>query len=105
MKKYDLGATDLSQYDQLTEAEREAWLHPEPYSYHSFHVERMGADTFRWRNSIESKFYIGTANELLSAVYEIKLRRVDPQFQESGQQTQLLKILSDAEVADLLSDL
>ena len=102
MKRYELSATDLRQYEALTDAEREAWLHPLPNSYHSFHVERMGADTFRWRDSRSAHFYIGTANELLSALYELQLRKVDPNYQNH---VQTLRILSQTEVDDLLADL
>lgn len=105
MKKYELGSTVLSQYDSLTEDECLAWLNPEPHSYHSFHVERMGADTFRWRDSREAKYYIGSANELLSALYDLKLRKVDPNYLEARNQVQVLTLLSQAEIDDLLSDL
>jgi len=102
MKKLPLGYTDPSQFDGLTEAERGAWNHPEAHSYHSFHVERMGADTFRWRDSRSAHFYIGTANELLSALYDLQLRKPDPNYQNH---VQTLRILSQAEVDDLLTGL
>lgn len=103
MKKLPLGYTDPSQFDGLTDAEREAWNHPEPHSYHSFHVERMGEDTLRWRDSQTAFYYIGTAEELLSAVCSnLKLRRLDPNYQNH---VQTLRILSQAEVDDLLTGL
>lgn len=105
MKGYPLGSIAPTQYDPLTEDERLAWLNPEPHSYHSFHVERMGADTFRWRDSREAKYYIGRANELLSALYDLKLRKVDPNYLEARNQVQVLTSLTQAEVDDLLSDL
>lgn len=105
MKSYDLGSTDPRQYETLTEAEKVAWIYPEPHSYHSYHIERMGADTFRWRNSREGKFYVGTANQLLSALYDLRLRKLDPHFEKAMQSTQVLKLLSDQEIDDLLSDL
>jgi hypothetical protein len=105
VKRYELGATDLSQYDQLTDEERIAWLNPKQGSYHSYHVERMGADTFRWRDSREAKFYIGTESELLNALLYLKPRQVDPNYLEASQRTQVLSILSQDEVDDLLKDL
>lgn len=105
MKRYNLGATDLAQYDALTEEERLAWLNPLQDSYHSYHIERMGADTFRWRDSREARFYIGTANDLLSALYDLKLRKVDPNYLEARNSTQVLKVLSQDEIDDLFSDL
>ena len=102
MKKLALGYADPDQFSDLTTAEREAWNHPEPHSYHSFHVERMGEDTFRWRDSRSAHFYIGTANELLSALYDLQLRKPDPNYQNH---VQTLRLLSQTEVDDLLADL
>lgn len=103
MKRYELSATDLRQYEALTDAEREAWNHPLPNSYHSFHVERMGADTFRWRDSQEAVFYVGTVTELLGALCNsLRMRRLDPNYQNH---VQTLRILSQTEVDDLLADL
>lgn len=105
MKRYELGAIDLAQYDALTDEEREAWLHPRQDTYHSYHIERMGADTFRWRDSKQAKFYVGTAKELLSALYDLQLRKLDPNFLEAQQSVQVLKILTQTEIDDLLSDI
>lgn len=105
MKKYSLGATDLSQYDSLTEAERLAWLHPKPYSYHSLHIERMGEHTYRWRDSKSANFYIGTLADLADALISMQLRVVDPGYNAERQATQVLKILSQSEIDDLFSDL
>lgn len=102
MKGYDLSATDLSQYAGLTDEERQAWLNPLPNSYHSFHVERMGENVYRWRDSREARFYVGNADELLAAICAMKLRKIDPDYQT---QTQVLKILSQDEIDDLFSDL
>lgn len=102
MKRYELGATDLRQYESLTDDEREAWLHPQERSYHSFHIERMGADTFRWRDSKQAKFYIGTANELLSALYDLQLRKLDPDYQ---QHITAVRLLSQDEIDDMFADL
>jgi len=102
MKRYDLGATDESQYSRLTEAERLAWIYPEPYAYHSFHVERMGEDTYRWRNSREAKFYIGSHAELCQAITTINLRKLDPNY---NQIVTTVKVLSQDEIDELFSDL
>lgn len=102
MKKYELGATDLRQYADLTDEEREAWLHPEPHSYHSFHVERMGQNTYRWRDSRESKFYVGTHEELAAALLALQPRKIDPNYQ---QHITAVRILSQDEIDDLFADL
>lgn len=102
MKFYELGATDLAQYTSLSEAEREAWLHPEPGSYHSFHIERMGENTFRWRDSRSTSFFIGSHSDLAAALLSLQLRRLDPKYQ---QQVTALRILSQSEIDDLFKDL
>ncbi len=102
MKRYELGATDLRQYEALTDDEREAWLHPEPHSYHSFHIERMGADTFRWRDSREAKFYVGTWQDLSSALLTLQLRKIDPDYQNH---VTTIRVLSQDEVDALFADL
>lgn len=103
MKKLGLGATDPSQYDSLTTDERNAWLFPEAGSYHSLHVERMGAETLRWRDSRTAHFYIGTLAEFTLFVAEnLTCRKVDPQWSEHRQ---TLRILSAEEIDDLLKDL
>ena len=102
MKKFDFASGNPEQYASLTEEEKQAWHHTEPHSYHSYHVERMGADTFRWRDSREAMFYVGTAQELFAALDNLKLRKVDPKFLEAQSQTQVLTLLSQQEVDDLL---
>lgn len=102
MKRYQLSATDLAQYSMLTEAEKQAWLHPLPDSYHSLHVERMGQDTFRWRDSREASYYIGTAAELTAYLPNLRLRKLDPNYEDH---VQALRLLSQSEIDDLLSDL
>ncbi len=102
MKRYDLGATDLKQYAELTEEEREAWLHPEAKSYHSFHVERMGQNTYRWRDSREAKFYVGTLQDLSAALLNLQLRKLDPEYR---QKSTAINVLSQEEIDDLFKDL
>ena len=102
MKKYDLGATDLRQYESLTDDEREAWLHPQERSYHSFHVERMGRDTWRWRDSRTANFYIGTLNELQASLVGMQLRKLDPDYQ---QHITAVRLLSQDEIDDMFADL
>ena len=105
MKGYDLGDLNPAQYASLTDAEKAAWHNPARDSYHSLHVERMGTDTFRWRDSRTAKFYVGTAVELLDACLALSLRRLDPDFEKAVANTQVLKILSQDEIDDLFSDL
>lgn len=102
MKRYELSATDLRQYASLTEEEKQAWLNPLPTSYHSFHVERMGADTFRWRDSRLAEFRVGTHAELCADLLTLSLRKVDPDYL-SVRTT--IRTLTQEEVDDLLSDL
>ena len=102
MKKYELGATDLKQYEGLTEEEREAWLHPEAHSYHSFHIERMGKEVFRWRDSREARFYVGSLEDLTNAIAGMLLRKVDPNYK---QHVTAVRVLSQEEIDDLFSDL
>jgi hypothetical protein len=101
MKRYELGATDLAQYSGLTEAERLAWLNPQPDSYHSFHIERMGESVFRWRDSRSANFYVGTHEELCEALLSLTLRRLNP----NSQRAVPLTLLSQEEIDDLFSDL
>lgn len=102
MRKYDLASTDLRQYEALTPEEREAWLHPQERTYHSFHVERMGKDTYRWRDSRSATFYVGTSEELHQAILTIQCRKLDPDY---SQRTTVLTLLSQEEVDDLFKDL
>jgi hypothetical protein len=102
MKSYDLGATDASQYRDLTEEEKEAWLNPEPGSYHSFHVERMGHDVFRWRNSRTATFCVGSFVDLSVALHSLQLRKINPEYKAYSQ---TIRVLSEDEVNDLLKDL
>lgn len=100
--KFPLGSVDPKQYAGLTPEEEEAWLHPQQGSYHSFHVERMGANVFRWRDSRTGFFYTGSMMELGLALAEMNMRKVDPDYRTY---TTTLNVLSQAEVDDLLSDL
>jgi hypothetical protein len=102
VKRYELSSTDLSQYTSLTDAEREAWLHPEAHSFHSLHVERMGQHTFRWRDSREGKFYVGTIDELSTFVVSLSLRKLDPHYEEH---VTPITLLSQSEIDDLFGDL
>lgn len=103
MRRYTLGETSLAQYETLTEEEKQAWLHPLSGSYHSFHVERMGKDTFRFRDSGTNDFYICTHFELAQYIWQkLTCRRVDPDFLN---RTEVIRVLSQEEVDDLLSDL
>lgn len=105
MKGYELGDISASQYSTLTEEEKLAWLNPERDSYHSLHVERMNAGTFRWRDSRAAKFYVGTAEELLEACFNLQLRRLDPAYKQAMESVQVLKVLSQDEIDDLFKDL
>jgi hypothetical protein len=105
VKRYNLGDTDPSQYSSLTEAERLAWLNPEPHSYHSFHVERMGEHTYRWRDSRSAHYYIGTLADLADALISLQLRKLNPRYLEEARTTQVLKVLSQDEIDDLFADL
>lgn len=102
MKRYHLSGTDLAQYTTLTEEEKQAWLHPRPDSYHSLHIERMGQDTFRWRDSREAAFYVGTSADLAAYLPNLKLRKIDPKYEDH---IQSIRLLSQSEIDDLLSDL
>lgn len=102
MRSYELGSTDPRQWKDLTDAEREAWHHPRPDSYHSFHVERMGTDVYRWRNSRTGNFCIGSFLDLQVALHSLQLRKVDPDYQ---QHATTLRVLSQEEVDNLLSDI
>lgn len=105
MKGYNLGEIDEAQYASLSEEEKLAWLNPRPDSYHSLHVERMGAVVFRWRDSRQAKFYIGSIEELAMYLSNLSCRKVDPAYLEARNNAQVLKILSQDEIDDLLSDL
>jgi hypothetical protein len=105
MRHYDLGSIDPRQYEALTDAERQAWLHTEAHSYHSFHVERMGADTYRWRDSRDAYFYVGTREELFADLERLLLRKLDPKWQEAIQTATVLQVLSQEEVDELFKDL
>ena len=103
MKKLALGYADTDQFSGLTPAEREAWNHPEPHSYHSFHVEKMSPEFYRWRDSRSAFFYIGTLAELSEELAGgLKMRRPDPAYQDH---IATLRILSQSEVDDLLGDI
>lgn len=100
-KHYDLGDVSLSQYANLTEAEKEAWLHPAPGSYHSFHVERMGTDVYRWRNSRTAQFSIGTFVDLQVALHAMHCRKVDPDY---ANRTAAIRVLSQNEIDEFLGE-
>lgn len=103
MKRYSIGETSPEQYSSLTDEERAAWLEPLNTSYHSFHIERMGADTFRFRDSQSAFYYIGTHFEVSQALWSmLTCRKVDPDRRSS---VEVLRVLSQEEVDDLLSDL
>lgn len=103
MNKYSLGSVDESQYASLTPEEKQAWLFPLSDSYHSFHVERMGPDTFRWRDSRSGHYFIGTHFELAQELFsKMKQREADPRWAEHATS---ISILSQTEIDDLLSDL
>lgn len=103
MNKYPLGSGDESQYASLTPEEKQAWLFPLSDSYHSFHVERMGPDTFRWRDSRGGLYYIGSHFELSQEIFaKLKQREADPRWAENAT---TVSLLSQEEIDDLLSDL
>lgn len=103
MKRYALGETSLDQYSTLTDEERAAWLEPFNSSYHSFHIERMGVDTFYFRDSQSAFYYIGTHFEVSQSIWSmLTCRKIDP---ERLARREALRVLSQAEVDDLLSDL
>ena len=104
-KTYDLDSTDLSQYNDLTKNEREAWLHPSPNSYHSFHVERMGTDVYRWRNSHTSTFTIGSTYDLQIALLTMQMRKLDPEWRTYNETLTNNTLLTVDEINDLLGDL
>lgn len=106
MKKYPLGETSLSQYDRLTEEERIAWLNPEPGTYHSYHIERMGHDTFRFRDSSSGHFYIGSYADTAEALLQLRCRKPDTQrlARQGPIREQLRKVISDEEIDDLFKD-
>jgi hypothetical protein len=102
MKKYPLNAVDSHEHPDLTPAERDAWFHPAQSSYHSFHVERIGADLLRWRDSRTAFYYIGTSAEFFDFLPGLQLRKVDPDFVANNA---VARALTAEEVLDLFSDL
>jgi hypothetical protein len=102
LRSYPLGSLCPTQYETLTEAERLAWHNPIALGYHSYHVERMGWDTFRFRDSRTTTFYIGTYAEVAEALLKLTCRLPDT---ERLNQVQVLRILSQSEIDDLLGDL
>lgn len=103
MKKFPLGSTDLSQYDSLTEDERKAWLHPAQGSYQHFHVERMGVDTYRWRDSATPNLYIGSFEELCKCIWDnLQCRKLTKDYREV---TTPINLLSQKEIDDLFEGL
>ena len=102
LRSYPLGSLCPTQYETLTEAEKLAWHNPIAQGYHSYHVERMGWDTFRFRDSRTTTFYIGTYAEVAEALLLLKIRELDT---ERMNRVQVLRILSQTEIEDLLGDL
>lgn len=104
MKKYRLGETSADIYEGLTAEEKRAWLFPLNTSYHSFHLERMGADTFCFRDSRSAFYYIGSHFEVAQAVWTmLQCREADPHYQ--GRLRTTTTTLSQEEIDDLLSEL
>lgn len=103
MKRYTLSEYPTD-YAPMSEAEQLAWHNPG--SYHSFHVERMGADTYRWRDSQDAFYYIGTHLELCIATKtQLNLRKLDPDYQSRQNAATIISMLTDEEVDDLFADL
>lgn len=107
MNRYALGETSPDQYARLTKDERDAWLNPAPGAYHSYHIERMGNDTFRLRDSRSGYFYIGSYADTAEMLLQLSLRKPDTErlAKLSPIRSQLLRILSNEEVNDLFKDL
>lgn len=99
----------VAEHPDLTEDERNAWLHPR--SYNSVHVERLSPSLFLWRNSSVGKFCVGTLEELSSEIATLEQRVLDTKHLEYRNAALNrgpgvnLKILSQDEIDDLLSDL
>lgn len=102
MKRFKLGAFGEELYEGLTPEERAAWINPERFSYHSFHVERMGEDKYYWRDSRQGFFYTGTLAELLGALEQMRRRKLDPVYE---QHVTAMRILSQEEIDKLFDDL
>ena len=97
---------DLKFDDLVTPTEYSAFVHPEPGSYHSYHLERVSPNLFYLRDSRELMWYVLTAAELFTFIAaNLGLRKVDPRWEENNQTTQVLTLLSQAEVDDLLGDI
>ena len=103
MKKFPLSSDDELRYAGITEAEKQAWLYPLSDSYHSYHLERMGEDCYRIRDSRAATFYIGTFAELTAFIFSnLKCRKPDLEFIGRGP---ALSLLNQQEIDDLLSDI
>jgi len=98
---------DIVTHPELSENEKNAWLCPEQSSYNSFHIERLSAKLFCWRESTSGLFYVGTLEELTPRINAISRRVLDRgHFEYSANALNTpLRILSQAEVDDLLADL
>lgn len=98
--------SELKFVDLVTQAEYDAFVHPESFSYHSYHLERVSPDLFYLRDSRELMWYVLTAAELLAFITaNLGLRKVDPRWEENNRTTQVLTLLSQSEVDDLLGDI
>jgi hypothetical protein len=106
VKKYELDATTLSQYDRLTEDERIAWLNPAPGSYHFFHVERMGVATWRIRDSASGHFYVCDHADAATLLLRLSCRKPDAErlARQAPLRELLRKVVTDEEIDDLFKD-
>lgn len=105
VRRFSLGHTGLDQYIGMTDAELLAWNNPQQHSYHSYHIERMGHDIFRFRDSLTAHYYIGTWKEVSEALLLLQLRKLDPEFESRQTIETALRLLSQEEVDNLLSDI
>jgi len=107
MKKFELGSCDPSQYNGIAEEEKEAWHTPSPYSYHSYHVERMGENVFRIRDSSTAHFYVGTHAEAAELLLRLRCRKPDLEriAKQAPLRAHLRKVVTDKEIEDLFKDL
>lgn len=102
MRRYALTDPASHTHESLTPEEKQAWVFPLADSYHSFHIERMGADTFRVRDSRTATVLIGSHFELMQFIWTaLTPRKADPHFENGA----AITILTQEEIDDLLSDL
>ena len=105
MKSYALGDIKMLRQPGITEADRLAWSFPDRNSYHSLHVERVNESLYMWRDSRKALYYIGTLEELTTYLSTMHLRKLDEAFRAQMEASKTLRLLSQEEVDDLLSDL